>query len=246
MKKKAVFITSLTVLVTAVSALAVVLLYPLFNKPAGSEIKTPIDLPNEVLLPDNPIDFKALQERNSDVCGYIKVPGTNVDYPVLQVTDLKESYYLNHNIDKKYEFAGSIYSQKYNSRDFTDPHTVLYGHNMLNGSMFATLHRFKNKDFFEQNRYIYIYTPGHILTYEIFAAYRFDNRHLLYWFDCTTQSGFKTYLDTIYNHKDTIKNIKKDVKVTEKDRIITLSTCITNDNYRYLVQGVLIDDQKTN
>ena len=91
-------------------------------------------------LPDNPINFKKLKKNNSDLYAWITIPDTNIDYAVAQ-SELSEddNFYLNHNIDKEYEFAGTIYSQHKNSKDFSDFCTVLYGHNMLNGTMFATL-----------------------------------------------------------------------------------------------------------
>ena len=66
---------------------------------------------------------------------------------------------VKHNIYGNYEFSGSIFSQRQNSKDFSDPVTVLYGHNMKNGTMFNTLHKFENKDFFKKHSKVYIYTP---------------------------------------------------------------------------------------
>lgn len=251
MKKKAVFITSVVVLILAVLTLIVYLVYP-YLRP-----QEPI-IPDDVTessqeessqppeLADNPIDFAPLKEKNKDVIGWINIPGTKVDYPLLQAgEDLPESYYLNHNIDRDYEFAGSIYIQRLNKADFSDPNTIIYGHNMKNGSMFASLHKFRDKTFFEENKYIYIYLPGHILTYEIFSAYRYDDRHLLYYFDFSNKNVFENYLKIAKNPGGSIVNTREETEVTADDRIITLSTCITSDEYRYLVQGVLIDDKPT-
>ncbi len=196
-------------------------------------------------LPENPIDFTALKERNSDVCGWIKVPGTSVDYAVLRASTQAEDFYLDHNIDRNYEFAGSVYMQKLNLADFSDRHVILYGHNMKNGSMFASLLKYRDPQFFKENRYIYIYTPHSILTYEIFSAYRYDNRHILYSFNFDDDAVYGDYLKTATNPKSAMVNTDKNVTVTTADRIITLSTCITSDDYRYLVQGVLVSEQPT-
>lgn len=252
MKRKTLFITSLITFILAILVLIAYLLYP-YIRPQKSPVNDIVPQSSEIPHTepdaepvDNPIDFTAYKERNPDVIGWISIPGTKVDYPILQSgEDLPESYYLNHNIDRDYEYAGSIYIQRYNLADFSDPNTIIYGHNMKNGSMFASIHKFKDKTFFEENKYIYIYLPGHILTYEIFAAYRYDNRHLLYYFDFNDKEIYAEYLNMAKNPTDSIRNVREETEVTTDDRIITLSTCITNDNYRYLVQGVLIDDRPT-
>ena len=107
-------------------------------------------------IPEKDIDFAALQEENSDVYAWIYVPGTNVDYPVLQHPE-DDTYYLEHNMDGSKGLPGCIYSESVNTKDFTDPNTVLYGHNMKNGSMFASLHNFEDQQVFEENPYFYIY-----------------------------------------------------------------------------------------
>ena len=197
-------------------------------------------------LVENPIDFKDLQAQNPDIYGWITVPNTNVDYPLLQhPTD--DNFYLEHDAYTKYYlFAGAIYSQaSVNGKDFKDPNTLLYGHNMLNGSMFATLHRYESQSFLDENPYFYIYIPGHILKYEIFSAYEYDDRHIMYSFDFSNKNVFKEYLEMATN-PNSIVVTKRDVKVTTDDTIVTLSTCTDyRPNNRYLVQGVLIDDQAT-
>ena len=201
----------------------------------------------EVVLPDNPIDFAALQAKNADIVAWIEVPGTVINYPILQSgNDLPENYYLDHDENRKYKYAGSIYIQQMNRADFTHPNTVMYGHNMKNGSMFAALHKFRNKEFFDENQYMYVYTPGHILKYRIYSAYVYDNRHILNSFDFSDEKEYQAFLDQSLNPMSMTKQVRKGAKVTTKDRIITLSTCTSNNRERYLVQGVLIDDQPTN
>lgn len=189
------------------------------------------------------INFTELWKVNTDIYAWIKIPNTNVDYPVLQ-TDGDDGFYLNHNYKKQYEFAGSIYTEKLNSKDFSDPNTVLYGHDMLNGTMFRTLHNFHDPGFFSANPYIYIYLPDRTLTYEIFSAYVYDDRHLLYSFDFNDKEVFADYLEYATDPTDSIMCNRRDIEVTADDKIITLSTCIGNmESSRYLVQGVLISDE---
>ena len=195
-------------------------------------------------LPDNPIDFAAEKEKYPDMYAWISIPNTNISYPVVQ-SPTDDSYYLDHNAEKKYTQAGAIYSELKNNKDFSDPNTVLYGHNMINGTMFRDLHKFrKDEEFWKENKYIYIYIPGHILTYEICAAYRYDNRHILNSFDFSDEAVFEEYLEMVKNPKSLIVR-KRETELNKDSKILTLSTCISNPAYRYLVQGVLVKDEPT-
>ena len=116
---------------------------------------------------------------------------------------------------------------------------------MKNGSMFKGLHKFADSTFFEEHPYIYIYTPDHVLAYKVFAAYTYDDRHIINSFDFTDKEVFAEYLDDIFHVRAMDANIREDVSVTADDRIITLETCVGGDSdARYLVQAVLIKDGK--
>ena len=197
-------------------------------------------------LPDNPIDFNALTAENGDAVGWLQVDGTAIDYPVFRSgLNTPEDFYLNHDRYKKSKLAGSIYVQQVNSGDFTDPNTVVYGHNMRNGSMFGTLKKFRNTSFFNENRYITVYTMGHILKYEIFSAFVFDDRHIVNSYDFYNTESYQSFLDICKNPISVSKNVLKDASVSTDDKIITLSTCTSAETERYLVVGVLRSDTKT-
>lgn len=186
-----------------------------------------------------PIDFESLWEVNADVYAWIRVPGTVVDYPILQhATD--NTYYLNYNIDGSYGYPGCIYTENLNKKDFTDNNTVIYGHNMKNGTMFAGLHQYEDMTFLEENDKVYIYTPEKEFQYTIFAAYVYDDRHLLYSFDFANEDVYATYLQNIQSMRDLSANIRSDITVTKEDKIITLVTCMSKQpEKRLLVQAVL-------
>ena len=197
-------------------------------------------------LPENPINFTEIQQKNPDVCAWIQVDGTIIDYPILQSTpQADDNFYLDHDINGEKKRAGSIYIQKLNHDDFSDPNTVIYGHNMLNGTMFGQLKKFKGKEFFDQNRYIYVYTPGHILKYEIISAFVYDDRHILNSFNFNVDSECKEFFGTCVNPQSLTKQVTDDAELTIFDKIITLSTCTSNDAERYLVVGKLISDTET-
>lgn len=187
-----------------------------------------------------PIDFEALWEINPEAYAWITIPGTEIDYPILQ-SETDNTYYLTHNIEGEESPEGAIFTEDYNSKDFEDPNTVIYGHNMRNGSMFQGLHEYMDRAFFDENREVLIYLPDKILHYEIFAAYLYDDRHLLESFDFEDEDVFGAYLNRIFSIRDMNSFIDTDMEVTAEDKIITLSTCYSNEsNQRYLVQAVLV------
>ena len=189
------------------------------------------------------VNLKSLIAENSEIYAWIHIPDTNVNYPVAQ-SFVDDNFYLDHNIYKEYSFPGTIYSQSCNSKDYSDRVTVLYGHNMLNGSMFANLLQYSDKDFFDKNPYIYIYTVDRKLTYEIVSAFLYDDRHIMNSFDFTDDSVFQSWLDQAQNPRSTNSNARDSVELDLDSKILVLSTCPDYGSGRYLVQGVLISDEK--
>lgn len=187
-----------------------------------------------------PIDFQSLQAQNPDVYAWIQVPGTEVDYPILQSPD-DNGYYLDHDINKAEKAEGAIFTENYNTKTFEDPNTVIYGHDMKNGTMFQSLHRYMDRSFFDANRDVTIYLPDKILHYRIFAAYLYDNRHLLMSFDFWKKEEYQQYLNNIFSMRDMNSFVDTSMEVTNEDKIITMSTCYAGiSTQRYLVQAVLV------
>lgn len=198
------------------------------------------------------INWDKLKRQNSDVYAWIYVPDTKIDYPVLQPANGEDDFfYLTRDIKKENSSAGAIYSEMQNAKDFSDPVTVLYGHNMANGSMFATLHKFEDPSFFKKHDSMYIYMPGRKLTYRIYSAYKYDNRHILNSFDFSKKKVLLDYFKYTENPISTVVNTRnlKDygLSLTKKSKILTLSTCTSRmqGDTRYLVQGVLIANEQT-
>ncbi len=211
----------------------------------NSKVTVEETTPKEMVA-GNPIDFKSLQKTNDEVFAWLYVPGTKVDYPLLQ-SEVRDDFYLHKDIYGNYSYAGSIYAEYCNRTDMTDRVTVLYGHNMRNGSMFATLHKFEDSEFFNKHKYFYIYTPERKLTYEIVSAHNYDDRHIMNSFNFSENKVFKDYLKMIQNPRSSVKNVrnKLDHKLTVKDKIVTLSTCLNSGQGRFLVQGALIKNELT-
>lgn len=189
---------------------------------------------------DIPIDFEILQEKNPDIYAWIQIPGTTVDYPVVQHSS-DNSYYLNHSADKEVRPEGAIFTEDYNTKTFEDPNTVIYGHRMTNDSMFNSLKNYTDRSFFDEHREINIYMPDRILHYKIFAAYLYDNRHLMQSYDFWDTFVFENYLKSIFALRSMDAFVDTSMTVTGEDKMITLSTCKAGEHEkRYLVQAVLV------
>lgn len=188
-------------------------------------------------------DFSELREQNEDIYAWIIVPGTQVDYPVVQSET--DNYYLDHNLDHSTGYPGCIYSNQCNVKDFSDYNTVLYGHNMKNGSMFGCLHSFEEQEFFNENSEITVYTEEKCLIYEIYAAVKFTDAYIPAYYDTTTADGRDKFLAAVIEESENsvVSHINENIEILPEDKVITLSTCVKGeDDKRYLVVGVLRDE----
>ena len=196
-------------------------------------------------LPDNPIDFSALWEKNVESYAWIYIPGAEINTPVQQ-SAMDDAFYLTHDQDRNPSPVGCAYTQLANAQDFSDPVTVIYGHDA--SGVFANLHYFEDPDFFAQNGQFYIYTPGHILTYTVVSAYQYDDRHILNSFDLNKPEVRKEYFASVLSLSAMLRNVREEVDLTADSKIVQLSTCMStqpNTTQRYLVTGVLTHDQET-
>ena len=200
-------------------------------------------------LADNPVDFKSLQSQNSDIYAWIKVDGTKVDHPIVQSME-NDEFYLKHDAyTKKWADKGAVYTEMINHKSFSDPITVIYGHNGYGDTMFTTLHYFEKSDFFNKHSEFVIYTKGRKLTYQIVSAFKYDDRHILNSFNFADTAVLEDFQSFIQNPDSAVKNVRQqlDTTINKDSNIVILSTCITNQkSNRYLVCGVLVKDEKTN
>ena len=198
-------------------------------------------------LPDNPIDFTALHKQNSDIYAWITVPDTMVNYAVLQ-NPLDNSFYLTHNEDKEESPSGAVFSELYNTKDFTDPVTMLYGHNGFGDTYFTTLHYFRDKEFFDSHPEFYIYTPGHMYTYTVVSAFITDDRHIFSVYNFSKEDQLLQFEHDITHSESVYSAEREDVELDENSRFVVLSTCNPVEighTGRFLVCGVLTDDTET-
>lgn len=195
-----------------------------------------------IKIPDKNLDWDLMKETNQDIYAWIYIPGTNVDYPVVQHPD-DNSYYLDHNLDGSGGYPGCIFTENYNTKDFKDKNTVIYGHDMNDRTMFDTLHDYEDEAFFQENRYAYIYLPEEVLVYDIFAAYEASAEHILSSHNFINDVRYQEYLDGVFQMRSMGAHFREGVEVGVQNHIITLSTCIDlKPDNRYLVQGVLVNE----
>ena len=185
------------------------------------------------------VDFDELESINKDVAGWLYMEALpDISYPIVQGTD--NDYYLHHTYKKEEVFAGSIFVDCKNSKDFSDQNTIVYGHNMKNGSMFGTLKQYKLQETIDKSPYFWIITPDEAYKYKIFAVYTAN-------VDGDTYTLIKGPGTETVEYGESMKS-KSDIDMGEyefkqTDKMVTLSTCTGDSATRFVVQGVRVDPE---
>lgn len=185
------------------------------------------------------IDFDALTGVNDDVVGWLYVEALDsISYPVVKGKDNDE--YLHSTYEGTYNFAGTIFIDCDNARDFSDCNTLVYGHNMKNGSMFGQLKKFvQDEATYKKSKYFWMFTPDKDYRYEIISAYTTQVNSDTYTLFKGPGKEFEFYLNKIVGYSE----IETDPgELTMMDRVMTLSTCTGNQATRFVVQGKLVDE----
>ena len=167
------------------------------------------------------VDFEALKAVNPDIIGWILIPGTQVNDPILKHQE-EDAYYLTHTPEKKESKLGSIYMHHDAAADFTDAHTILFGHNMRSGQRFGELSEYADREFAEENPDVWIFLPGETLRCTVYSAYACPVDDLTY--TIGYQTGEEAYRDLLC-HTVKSSQIRMEDLPSGMDRIITLSTC---------------------
>lgn len=185
------------------------------------------------------VDVAGLQASYSNVIGWLYFENEEISYPIMQTTD--NDYYLNKTYSGTTSSSGSVFLDANSSSDFSDFHSIIYGHNMKNLSMFGRLKYYKTQEgYYDNHQYFQIFTEDEILRYQIFSYQ-----------ECpTTSSLFQ--VATPASSTDIIKELTSNsmispgITITKEDRVITLSTCTADDEHRFLVSAVLVDRHPLN
>lgn len=193
----------------------------------------------------SPINFESLWAVNTDIYAWLEIPDTKINYPIAQ-SQTNDSYYLNHAIDGSSDKNGTLYTESsFNSTDFSDPMTVIYGHDMKSGAMFGTLQKYSDSEYFNEHRTIKVYLPDRTLTYKVFAALPFSNKHILYSWNFYNEDEYNNFIRNVNSTKSLLANFDNSIEVTASDNVMILSTCLKSDNtQRFLVLALLTDEEK--
>lgn len=187
------------------------------------------------------IDWDKLLAQNGDIKAWIYSKGTAINYPIVQGKD--NSQYLRHLIDGKWDMKGTLFFDADCSEPLERFNTILYGHNMLDGSMFSSIVDYRNKDgFYEKHKMMQIFTPKKDYDLQIIGAVKIMADNPMYEINFSSDEEKQSYINWIYEHNEIPGNPTKDIKVTPDDRLVMMSTCTNQaEDERIVVWGKLLE-----
>ncbi len=193
-------------------------------------------------FPELDIDFSGMKARNKDFACVLYIPVLKLKYPVVYSSDNAD--YLHRTFDGSVNSSGCIFYNCLNKKDFEGYNTLLFGHNMRNGSMFGRLKTLGTEKTASQHPYFYIYTDGMIRKYEIFSFYQttvFSDTYM----DVKDEKSYDSYI-SLCKSCSAFSEYKGDIDFSRRPGIVTLSTCTghAGGNDRFVVHGALIAVKK--
>lgn len=212
--------------------------------PEPTPVPTPTPTPEPTPEPyEPPEELLASQALNPHVIAWLEIPGTEIRYPVLQ-HPTEDNHYLDITIEGDYGYPGSIYTNSMEGRDFETFNTVIYGHNMRDGSYFGSLRNYQGADFLAAHREIDVYTPARKLSYDVGAVVIYDDRYITAQYDDSRAEDRLAFLRSLLEMGATTLD---DVPVSTDGHILTLSTCVGGmPNNRLLIVAVRREPESLN
>lgn len=185
------------------------------------------------------VDWKSLKAINEDIVGWLYIGALDLSYPVVHGED--DDYYLHRTFARKDNFAGSIFVEADNSGDFRDPNTIVYGHNMLNGSMFGSLSDLTSgsEPKYKKDHWFWIMTPNGNFRYRMFSIHVTGVTSDVYTLFNGTDDTFLEWCDSMAEASSVEL---EEEQFTLHSKIVTLSTCTGDSGTRYVVQGIAVKD----
>lgn len=196
---------------------------------------TPDASPTPEVSPIN-VDFDKLKATSADAAGWIYQPDTVINYPIAHTDN--NFYYLDHLLGGEGNANGTIFIDTLCNADFSEKNTLIYGHNMNDGSMFASLRNYRDAAYYPDHKVLYISSPEKNYRVELFTGFVTAADSDAYAFRFEEEEQFMHYVDTMRAQS----TFETDVIVTPDDKLVTLSTCTYEyDNARYVVIGKLVE-----
>lgn len=194
---------------------------------------------------DTVVDFEALKKENPDIFAWIYIPGTDIDYPVLQSSQ-SDDYYEKHDAYGRESEKGAVYTELANLTNMCDFNTVIHGKSLQDGGegLFNDLYQFGDPDFFDSHKDIYLYLEENLLVYTVFAAYERENSSLIRSYDFTYGDGCGQFLADLYSTREMGKNLREGWEgLTPYHFLITLTTTgAGNPDRQFIVVAALVED----
>lgn len=184
------------------------------------------------------IDFNALKQVNSETVAFLKVNGTEIEYPIVKT--INNDFYLKHSFNKTYNAAGWIFADYRNKLDDSDKNIVIYGHNRKNGTMFSSLRNILKKEWYNnpENLKIQFVTENEELVYEVFSIYQIEKETYYLQTDFNNDKEYSSFIKTLKSRS--IKDFG--IELTSENQILTLSTCANDNNYRVVLHAKKIEN----
>ena len=193
--------------------------------------------------PNLQIDYDGLMATNSEFVGVIYIPVLNLTYPIAQSTG--NDKYLHTTFEGTRNASGCIFLDCAASKDFSDPNSFIFGHNMKNGTMFGSLKQFLQKEeLCDEDPYIYIYQRDQVLVYRIFAYYTIPVRDDVY-DDFSGDDGYDAYVADAGKHSVYHSSKEEKIDWSSRPDLLTLSTCYATGHVNnFIVQAALVENVK--
>ena len=180
------------------------------------------------------VDFEKLKKVNPDIVAWLINDGTVINYPVVQSDD--NSYYLDHLPNGTKNKLGALFVDYRINGDFSSRNTLVYGHHMKSGAMFASLVKYRKQAYYDEHPTMYLLTPEANYRIDIFSGYVTSINEDSFTFNFIDDNAFETFIA----QRKAKSDFKSDIDVTAQDKIITLCTCTYEfSNARYVLHGKL-------
>ena len=189
----------------------------------------------EIMIPEA-VDFKSLYAINNDTVAWIYDPGMVINYPIVQAED--NAYYLKRNLNKEKSACGTLFVDYRNKADFSDWNTIIYGHHMKSGTMFASLLDYRTPGYYEEHPVMYLYVPGKRYKVELILAYTTDVNDAIFQLS-TSREEQEAGLERAYR----LSNFESNIRPNKNDKLVSFVTCsYAYDDARYVVIGRLVEE----